>query len=255
MENPLNKLKEKLPDWAVKPHPTKNNMSVIHPMAVVDRLNEVFGVGKWQTEVEKLSSLKWSQKTTKGERDVYTSTSIVVFKVPEFGIHLEQFGGSTNDDEGDALKGSATDGLTKIASYLGVGAEIYKGHGNVSAGEAPLESPQKPPERPHNAPQRTQTQNIDPRVPIVSEDDPFTNLGVMCKCGIPAKLLSVKKDGPNKGREFYACSKPRTEQCDFFEWSKDIDEPLNIEGTKQDDFDKNTGAYVGGYDANEDPRQ
>ncbi len=130
----LDLLGKKLPSWAIKPNPMKKNMSVIHPMAVIDRLNEVFGIGKWQTVVEKLSSVKWTQTTRTGEREVYTSTSKVIFKVPSEEIHLEQFGGSTNDDEGDALKGSATDGLTKIASYLGIGAEIYKGNGNIDLG-------------------------------------------------------------------------------------------------------------------------
>jgi hypothetical protein len=32
---------------------------------------------------------------------------------------------------------------------------------------------------------------------------------VMCGCGVPCKLLIVNKDGPNKGRPFYACAKPR----------------------------------------------
>lgn len=133
-------LGKKLPDWAIKPNPMKKNMSVIHPMAVIERLNDVFGVGNWQTIVEKLSSVKWTQKTKTGERDVYTATAKVIFKVPNDNIHLEQFGGSTNDDEGDALKGSATDGLTKIASYLGIGAEIYKGNGNIDLGTAPDKS-------------------------------------------------------------------------------------------------------------------
>ena len=136
----INNLNKKLPDWAVKKNPMKPAMSVIHPMAVIDRLNEVFGIGKWQTNVEKLSSVKWTQKTSKGEREVYTATSKVIFKVPSEEINLEQFGGSTNDDEGDALKGSATDGLTKIASYLGIGAEIYKGHGNIDVGSAETKS-------------------------------------------------------------------------------------------------------------------
>lgn len=124
-------LKAQMPPWAIKQHPTKKNMTVIHPMAVVDRLNEVFGVGMWQTTVEKLSSREWTQKTSKGDRQVFSSTCSVTFKVPEYDITLSQFGGSTNDDEGDALKGSATDALTKIASYLGIGASIYKGHGNT----------------------------------------------------------------------------------------------------------------------------
>ena len=38
-----------------------------------------------------------------------------------------------------------------------------------------------------------------------------------CNCGT-AKLLEVKKPGPNQGRQFYACAKPQGEQCDFFCW-------------------------------------
>lgn len=241
MENTLNILKEKLPDWAVKPHPTKSNMSVIHPMAVVDRLNEVFGVGKWQTEVEKLSSEKWNQKTTKGERVVYTSTSRVTFKVPSLDIHLEQFGGSTNDDEGDALKGSATDGLTKIASYLGVGAEIYKGHGNVSAGEAPQTR--------QDAPGRIGMQNMDkvlsePKIHTVTEDEPLDyGVGVRCAHNEIAKKVQTKKPGPNKGRYFYTCARPMNEQCKFFQWETEGDEPLNVEGNSSD-YSPTTGELL-----------
>jgi GRF zinc finger. len=38
----------------------------------------------------------------------------------------------------------------------------------------------------------------------------------------PCKLLTVKKNtSGNKGRKFYACSMPRGEQCDFFQWQDD----------------------------------
>jgi hypothetical protein len=37
----------------------------------------------------------------------------------------------------------------------------------------------------------------------------------------PCKLLTVKKSGENRGRKFYACSYPRSEQCDFFQWADD----------------------------------
>ena len=40
----------------------------------------------------------------------------------------------------------------------------------------------------------------------------------------PCKLIKVKKSGPNKGRKFYACSMPRGEQCDFFQWADDTAE-------------------------------
>jgi hypothetical protein len=52
--------------------------------------------------------------------------------VNDYDIHIEQYGGSTNDDMGDALKGGATDALTKCASYLGIGASIYNGQGNAA---------------------------------------------------------------------------------------------------------------------------
>lgn len=129
------KLGAKLPDWAVRPHPTKTNMSAIHPMAVIDRLNEVFGIGGWNFYTEFISCDKRTQITKNGEREVYDSAVKGTLKISD--LTIEQFGGSTNDDKGDALKGGGTDALTKIASYLGIGAEIYKGHGNVDVGALP----------------------------------------------------------------------------------------------------------------------
>ncbi len=41
----------------------------------------------------------------------------------------------------------------------------------------------------------------------------------------PCKLVTVKKNTRgNKGRKFYACSFPRGEQCDHFEWADDTQE-------------------------------
>ena len=125
----LEKLKAPLPNWAVKPHPTKTNMSTIHPMAIIDRLNEVFGIGGWNFKTDFISCTPAIQKTRNGERNVFIATVKGRLEIGETVI--EQFGGNTNDDAGDTLKGSATDALTKIASYLGIGAEIYKGHGNI----------------------------------------------------------------------------------------------------------------------------
>ena len=125
-------LSEPLPVWALKNHPTRKNMTVIHPMAVIDRLNEVFGVGAWRFSTYELDCTKEVQKTRSGDRTVYMSSVHGTLSVPEYNIHIEQYGGSTNDDKGDALKGGATDALTKIASYLGIGASIYKGMGNGS---------------------------------------------------------------------------------------------------------------------------
>lgn len=43
---------------------------------------------------------------------------------------------------------------------------------------------------------------------------------VVCTCGQPAMLLTVKKDGPNQGRPFYKCSN-RDNGCGFFLWADD----------------------------------
>lgn len=129
-EKLIDKLNAPLPAWAVKPNPMKPKMSVIHPMAIIDRLNEVFGIGEWHFKTTAIDCTKEIQKTKNGDRAVYMSAVHATLSVPHYDIHIEQFGGSTNDDKGDALKGGATDALTKMASYLGIGASIYKGQGN-----------------------------------------------------------------------------------------------------------------------------
>lgn len=132
-------LQAPLPAWAIKPNPMKKNMTVIHPMSIIDRLNEVFGVGQWHFKTTFIDCTKEIQKTKNGDRPVFMGAVHATLSVPEYGIHIEQYGGSTNDDKGDALKGSATDALTKMASYLGIGASIYKGKGNgVQAKDVPL---------------------------------------------------------------------------------------------------------------------
>ncbi|KAJ7417580.1 hypothetical protein WISP_63752 [Willisornis vidua] len=44
----------------------------------------------------------------------------------------------------------------------------------------------------------------------------------LCSHMHPAKLVMVKKEGPNKGRLFYACDAPKAEQCSFFKWMEDV---------------------------------
>lgn len=34
-----------------------------------------------------------------------------------------------------------------------------------------------------------------------------------CKHGVPSKMVTVKKEGKNKGRMFYACGNSREQQC------------------------------------------
>ncbi|KAM7386484.1 hypothetical protein PAMA_009204 [Pampus argenteus] len=41
----------------------------------------------------------------------------------------------------------------------------------------------------------------------------------MCNCNEAAVTRTVQKDGPNKGRMFHTCGKPRDQQCGFFQWA------------------------------------
>ena len=132
-----NKLNKRLPSWAIKPHPTRSNMTVIHPMAVIERLNEVFFFFFWNFTTEYIKCENFIQSTKNGDREMFRSAVKGRLEIPEYGVTLEQFGGSSNDDMGDSLKGGATDSLTKIASYLNIGAEIYKGAGNIDYGTQP----------------------------------------------------------------------------------------------------------------------
>ncbi|XP_060684099.1 protein ZGRF1-like [Hemiscyllium ocellatum] len=44
----------------------------------------------------------------------------------------------------------------------------------------------------------------------------------LCQHQQPAKLVMVKKEGPNKGRLFYTCDASKRNQCKFFKWLDDI---------------------------------
>nr|XP_060635057.1 protein ZGRF1 isoform X2 [Anolis sagrei ordinatus] len=50
----------------------------------------------------------------------------------------------------------------------------------------------------------------------------------LCKHKIVAKLVTVKKEGRNKGRLFYACDAPKADRCDFFKWFDDV-QPAQME--------------------------
>uniref|UniRef100_A0A8C5TPG5 DNA topoisomerase n=1 Tax=Malurus cyaneus samueli TaxID=2593467 RepID=A0A8C5TPG5_9PASS len=49
--------------------------------------------------------------------------------------------------------------------------------------------------------------------------------GTVCRCDQPAVTRTVQKDGPNKGRQFHTCPKPREQQCGFFQWADENSAP------------------------------
>ncbi|WP_195453925.1 Rad52/Rad22 family DNA repair protein [Alistipes communis] len=132
-------LDRRLPDEAVSQHPTKTFLSSIKSIYVTERLNEVFGVGSWRVETEIVE---------RSERMVVVKLR---FSIPEYGIYYECFGGNDNADLGDACKGATTDALTKVCSWLGIGAEVFKGR-QTGAGAPPQGSVQRQPAAPDPIP-------------------------------------------------------------------------------------------------------
>lgn len=52
-----------------------------------------------------------------------------------------------------------------------------------------------------------------------SMDD--SDKAIVCSCGKDAVLLTVRKEGPNTGRQFYKCSGQNGANCNFFLWADD----------------------------------
>ncbi|HLJ25339.1 MAG TPA: Rad52/Rad22 family DNA repair protein [Candidatus Angelobacter sp.] len=120
-----------LPEKALSDHPTMEGFTAIEVAFVVERLNQVFGIGGWREAYRK--SADSYQKTViyhKGtpeqrEEEIWTSAIHGAFYIPEFGIYGEAFGGSDNKDLGDAEKGGCSDALKRWASHLGIGLYVY----------------------------------------------------------------------------------------------------------------------------------
>ena len=103
-----------LPKEALKQHPSKRFLTTINPIYVVERLNLAFGIGGWTFRTEVIET---------NEKFVVVKGTL---EVSDHNIKRENYGGNDNPDRGDAYKGASTDALTKCASYLGIGAEVWR---------------------------------------------------------------------------------------------------------------------------------
>lgn len=127
-------LKNPLPAEAIKQHPTKAYLSAIKVPFIIERLNEVFGVAGWKVRNEVVEA---------GDKMIVVKSTL---SVPEYGIEHEAFGGNDNPDRGDAYKGACTDALSKIASYLYIAMDVYKGLGDAPSRAASKKQPTTKPE-------------------------------------------------------------------------------------------------------------
>jgi hypothetical protein len=89
-------------------------------------------------------------------------------------IKLEAYGGNDNVDRGDAYKGAMTDALTKIGSFLGIGADVWKDRSRKSSQNRPQRAQASRPtssqgQAPSSGPEPTSWLNLSDKDGFVNE--------------------------------------------------------------------------------------
>jgi hypothetical protein len=126
---------------------------------VIERLNDVFGIGGWSYDFTEPEVVKGGKN--KSDKEVFEAITTVTLTVTDnkgethsvknCGGHRVLYGSVT-----DARKSSVTDGLTKCASFLGIGKDVFKGLVRIPASaykqERQERSARPPAKRPTNRP-------------------------------------------------------------------------------------------------------
>jgi hypothetical protein len=134
------KLREPMPPEAISQHPTKSFLSTIKAIYIVERLNDVFGIGGWCIEHEIVSD----------EPDYVSMKGKIIIHDP-VGIETPwQYGGhgktGKNTEPADGYKSAVTDCQSKCASYLEIGIDVFKGLVDPPKGKAKKQPPKTDPE-------------------------------------------------------------------------------------------------------------
>lgn len=114
------KLRADFPAEAYSQHPTKSFLTTLKAMYVTERLNDVFGIGRWTIE---------HNVEIKTENYILLSGKLILL---DYKCEIpKQFGGhkttGTNIELADGYKSAVTDILSKSASYLEIGIDMFKG--------------------------------------------------------------------------------------------------------------------------------
>jgi hypothetical protein len=98
---------------ATKEVGTKGGFTSIKAYYIIERLNTVFGVHGWTHTCEVVYS---------NDKDLAVKGKLILW---DYGIVIEEMGGSNDRDVADRFKGAKTSSFSKATSILGVGREIY----------------------------------------------------------------------------------------------------------------------------------
>jgi len=115
---------------------------------VLERLNEVFGIGGWWYDFEPFIEAKTEKKV-----EICTVVTLSVQMANGEPLQIKQAGGKqiVKNNVTDARKSAVTDGLTKCASVLGIGHKIFKGMSDAQP-STPEDKPQGQAAPPEQAP-------------------------------------------------------------------------------------------------------
>ena len=118
------KLRAPMPPESIQQHPTKTFLSTIKAIYVVERLNDVFGIGGWDMTHEIVSDTD-DYVAVRGRILYDYDAGMFTKKTPD------QYGGhkkiGTNTEPADGYKSAVTDCQSKCASYLEIGIDVFKG--------------------------------------------------------------------------------------------------------------------------------
>lgn len=133
------KLREPFPANVISKNDGKPYLSSIKAMAVIDRLNNVLGVGRWNTEFEIIE-----------DTPDYVTVLGTIVSLDYDIVVPRQFGGHKKTGKGtepaDGYKSAVTDMITKCASFLRVGIDVFMGiQTHKNGGKLPVQQPQPNP--------------------------------------------------------------------------------------------------------------
>lgn len=187
------RLRESFPDEAYSKHPTKTFLTVLKAMYVTERLNDVFGIGRWTVEVEVIERTE-DYVLVKGE---FHSLDYDIVVPKQFGGHKTT---GKNTEIADGYKSALTDSISKIASYLEIGIDMFKG--KITAKNSSKESSKSE----SDTPEPEQWLNITPK----GSDIPTHEWNNVLK-GIADGKIKTLKDV----RGFYKVSKKVAEAIEI----------------------------------------
>lgn len=113
------------------------DLTSIKSQYIVERLNEVFGVEGWKADYT---------VQLKDETGIYMKCVIIAnINDGKDVIQRSAFGGSPmKKNPGDTIKSAMTDSLSKAASHIGIGNEVFKGKVKPPAKNKTTSEPKTP---------------------------------------------------------------------------------------------------------------